>query len=314
MRVGVLLGLAALGAVCATAGCQLIAGLGDPIPGVDSGSVNDANPRDAVIKDVKGTDAGRPDTRQTDAPVPLDAPSEGMDSQPTPAYCASLSPSPIFCEDFDEGKLGPWVSITMIAGGALRLSGAYAKSPPASLLVSLDAFDIDGGPDSGSPGWTVNLGSVGTYARMRVGFDFYLPAPLTSSQQPIAIVGLPGVNPNLLIGPGGGQVVGTDGTNISFEAPPVEAWTRVTIDMATTPDGGIPSTTDTMAVYYGSARVCCAFGAVTTPTSFVQPNPDFGLFNQYSSRAYSSAAWTVYFDDITFDGQADLVTPLQPPL
>jgi hypothetical protein len=233
------------------------------------------------------------------------------------SYCASLSPAPTFCEDFDEGTLGPWSYIDT-NGGTLGLTHAEAKSPPASLLVTLAAFSVEAGPDAGEFSETVNLKTLGTYTSLRMGFDLYVPAPITSSQNAVGFVGLPAVCPNLLIGPMGGEISGCelpDGGEVPttyFQSPPVEAWTRVTIDMFVTPSSANPATTNPINVYYNSVQVCCADGVMTTPATFVQPGVDYGLFNQFAHQTYSSTGWALNFDNVTFDEETS--APLQPPL
>jgi hypothetical protein len=231
----------------------------------------------------------------------------------------------LFCEDFDEGALGPWVSIITLDGGTLGLSDAEALSPPNSMRITLPAFDFSGAPiDASTPNEQVNMQLLGTYAAIRIALDLYLPDPLSSSQNAVGVVGLPAVCPNFLIGVHGGEVYNCglpDGgaTPIVFASPLVQTWTRISIDMTGTPKGADPATADTLAIYYdtpsGTSRVCCDAGTVSTPPTFVQPDVDLGLFDNFNARTkYSSSSWTIYMDNVTFDGVVDASTPLQPPL
>lgn len=84
-----------------------------------------------------GDDGRATDAAAADAPADAPAPEGGADAAPPP-FCASLGRTPILCDDFDDSATlrARWERPT--GGGSVVLDTALGRSPPHSVLATLD--------------------------------------------------------------------------------------------------------------------------------------------------------------------------------
>jgi hypothetical protein len=152
--------------VCALAllvGCEALFpldDLGGPRPALDGGGYADtgARPADATTDALRAPDAAE---AATDA---------GVDVAPDACagFCPCLVPAPSFCDDFEEGDLRAWSTITARGGTASVVADA-SVSPPRSLRIDIPPVD------AGGRGYVQKDFSVTTMTQLRLEFDMSSP-------------------------------------------------------------------------------------------------------------------------------------------
>jgi hypothetical protein len=190
----------------------------DVLPGEDAANVPDASVPDVVVD-------AKPDV------IP-----------PPPHYCAGLVPKPKFCDDFDDGNLtNDWTASAATEGSVFELDTSTSTSAPASFHVVAQA-DMAAASNNvllrttlfPVPGATVNHG--------KLVFSALLPS-VTFTQGAIALASFHITTTDAytlyLRGPDAAgnvptleeNVNGTITEHMLTALPPINAWTRVTVDL-----------------------------------------------------------------------------------
>jgi hypothetical protein len=273
------------------------------------------------------SDGGNPAAPDGDAPIQFDdAPSPdgvadadaGADALPDTAsplyYCSGLSPSPLFCDDFDQSaNLVRWDS-TGAAHGSVTISSVTTHSPP-------NAVESTSTPVTS--GQTVDVGLykafptlVGLPRLETLSFDLYLET-MDATHNALAVVGglalRNAVNAlhelQFVVTLSGGKVVATfpeysepgDGGATGFINHGVTAqlalrtWTRITIELTLgNPSGGAGN--QARLLFDGVAVATIAINLTAK-----DPAPQLVLGLSYVSPP--SDAWTVRYDNVTFDSK-----------
>lgn len=231
-----LAGVGGLGACTAlAAGCSSSAsddGTGAdaaPEAEVEEASTPDAA-GDAAAGDAADADADAGDAADVDAAKP--------DADAGAKYCLSLVPTPRFCDDFDDGDLtNDWTTSAFVPGAVAALDPTSFTSGPASFHVLTPATNA-----TASNNALVRLTMFAAVSHPKLSFSAFLPA-VTFTKGAIAIARLDvalnhlftlylrdrdPVAPTAILEE---YVGGTTTRHLLTTLPPINAWTRIALDL-----------------------------------------------------------------------------------
>ena len=155
-------------------------------------------------------------------------------------YCASLVPQPRFCDDFDDGDLtNDWTQTAFAPGSTNELDVTSFTSGPTSYHVKTPASAA-----AASGNALLRLTQIAAVAHPKLSFSAFLPA-VTFTKGSVAIATLdvslshfftlylrdidgaaPAATLKEYVGGGGGTT-----RHVLTKLPPVNAWSRITIDL-----------------------------------------------------------------------------------
>lgn len=154
------------------------------------------------------------------------------------AYCVSLAVKPRFCDDFDDGDLtNDWTQTAFAPGSVAELDGTSFTSGPASFHVKTPATGASAANNA-----LLRLTLFAAVTRAKLSFATFLPAT-TFTKGSIAIATLDvslnhfftlylrDMDPTAPAAVLEEYVAGTTTRHLLTRLPPVNAWTRVTVDL-----------------------------------------------------------------------------------
>ncbi len=215
--------------------------VGASLYGAACGGSESVDPTPAV--DDSGADAAPDVLPEEDAAAPDAAPDAVVDARPDvvppPAhYCAGLVPKPKFCDDFDDGDLtNDWTAFAANAGSVFELDTTTSTSAPASFhVVAPEEMGAVANND------LLRTTIFGTVNHGKLAFSTILPS-VTFTQGAIALasfhITVSDSYTLYLRGPDAAgnvptleeNVNGTITEHMLTALPPINAWTRVTVDL-----------------------------------------------------------------------------------
>ena len=230
MRRGLTLGVAACLFLSVGAVASLASGCGSSDAGGNPGDPDAAQPAPDADASDPGLDAGADTTVAKDA---------GREAAPADQrYCNKLVPKPKFCDDFDDGDLkNDWDVSTVLSGSIIDIDDTMSTSAPFSYVVATPKLTTQVNANA-----SLRKTVVGAVSHVKYSFSAFFPA-VTFDKGIIAIatldvsashyftlnlrdddMTLPAASLQEFVG---GSVI----RHLLTKVPPINAWTRVVIDL-----------------------------------------------------------------------------------